>query len=70
MDAAAGALVVLVSLSVYFIPTIIAASRGHRNVGPIVAINVLLGWTFVGWIGAFIWSLTWQPKEKNSIHRS
>jgi hypothetical protein len=32
----------------YLIPTIIAYSRQKTNRGAILAVNVLLGWTFVG----------------------
>lgn len=41
----------------YFIPAIIALSRNHHNKIPIIALNVLLGWTVLGWVAALIWSL-------------
>ena len=48
----------LVSLALYFLPTIIVLARRKKNVlGPIL-VNVLLGWTVVGWIVALIWALT------------
>ena len=48
----------LVSLALYLLPTIIVLARRKKNVlGPIL-VNVLLGWTFVGWIVALIWALT------------
>lgn len=41
----------------YFLPTIIVLLRRKKNVlGPIL-VNVLLGWTIVGWIVALIWAL-------------
>lgn len=40
----------------YFLPAVIAMFRGHRNLGPIIIINVFFGWTLVGWVGAFAWS--------------
>ncbi|MDQ7018000.1 MAG: superinfection immunity protein [Robiginitomaculum sp.] len=48
----------LVPLLLYFLPWIIALIRGHHNAGAIFLLNVLLGWTFIGWIVAFIWSFT------------
>jgi hypothetical protein len=42
----------------YFTPTLIALLRGHHNSLPIFALNALLGWTVLGWLGAFVWSLT------------
>lgn len=45
-------------LALYFAPTIVAAFRGHRQGGPILALNLLLGWTLVGWVVALVWSLS------------
>jgi T4 superinfection immunity protein len=54
-----GALVaILMILSFYFLPSIIAAGRKKQNTGAILALNTFLGWTFVGWVVAFIWALT------------
>ncbi len=48
----------LVSTALYFLPTIIVLARRKKNVlGPIL-VNVLLGWTVIGWIVALIWALT------------
>jgi hypothetical protein len=48
----------LVSLALYFLPTIIVLARHKKNVlGPIL-VNVLLGWTVIGWIVALIWAVT------------
>lgn len=42
----------------YFLPTIIAIMRGKNNTGGIFALNFLLGWTLIGWVGALIWALS------------
>lgn len=42
----------------YFIPTLAAASEKHHNLRAIFALNILLGWTVLGWIAALIWALT------------
>lgn len=44
------AAVVVVSIGVYFLPTIIAVSRGIPNEASVAVINVFLGWTFLGWV--------------------
>lgn len=44
-------------LLLYFVPTIVAMVRGKSNVIAIGALNGLLGWTVLGWIGAFVWAL-------------
>jgi len=40
---------------IYLLPAIIAAKRHHNNEGAIVSLNILLGWTFLGWVAAFVW---------------
>ena len=63
MNAAIGLIIIICSL--YFIPTIIAAIRGHNYTWVIFALNLFGGWTGLGWLGAMMWSV-W-PKEKALI---
>lgn len=57
--AAVGGLMLLAFLlGLYFLPALIALSRNHRQVGPIIVLDLLLGWTLIGWVGALIWSMT------------
>ncbi len=46
----------------YFIPSIVAFARRHHNAVPILFLNIFLGWTLIGWVGALIWALT-TPQE-------
>ncbi len=39
-----------VATCIYLIPWIVAASRETRNRGTIAVVNILLGWTFIGWV--------------------
>lgn len=52
---------VLIVLGLYFLPSIIAACRNHLNTGAIIVLNLLLGWTVIGWIVALIWSVSNSP---------
>ena len=45
-------------LGFYFLPAWQAMQRKHNSVGAITALNLLLGWTVVGWILALIWANT------------
>jgi hypothetical protein len=49
--------VALVFCVPYFVPSIIALYKRKSNRGAILAMNILLGWTFVGWIVALVWAL-------------
>jgi CHASE2 domain-containing sensor protein len=42
----------------HFAPTLIAASRKHPRRIAIFVINLLFGWTVVGWIAALVWALS------------
>jgi len=43
-------------LLVYFLPSIIGHQK--RSFGAIFVLNLLLGWTVIGWIAALIWACT------------
>jgi len=45
-------------LALYFLPTIVAWRRNHNNMAAIFALNLLTGWTALGWVAAIVWSLT------------
>jgi hypothetical protein len=38
------------AIAFYFLPWIQAAIRKHHNIGPVVIVNIFLGWTFIGWV--------------------
>lgn len=40
--------------ALYFLPTIIANTRGHQNTGGVFLINLLLGWSVIGWVIALV----------------
>lgn len=41
---------------VYLIPAFLALHRKHANTTSIVLLNILGGWTLLGWIGAIVWA--------------
>ena len=46
----------------YLLPAFIAAVRGHQNTAAIFVLTLLLGWTILGWVIAFVWSFA--PLER------
>jgi hypothetical protein len=48
----------LIIFPLYFLPTIIAKARKNSNTTGIFVLNLFLGWTFLGWIGAMIWAFS------------
>lgn len=53
-----GVIYFLIGMCVYFIPTGVAYSRDHRSFNAILIVNLLLGWSVIGWIWALVWSNT------------
>jgi len=49
-------LLLVVGGLIYFLPSLIAHRK--RDFGAIFALNLLLGWTFIGWVVALVWALT------------
>jgi uncharacterized membrane protein YqaE (UPF0057 family) len=47
-------------LVIYFLPTIAAWETKH--ISGIMILNLLLGWTVLGWIAALIWAVS-SPKK-------
>lgn len=56
------------AIALYFYPTICAAGE-HPKVTAIFALNLLAGWTFIGWVAAFVWALNKpQTPELTQAH--
>jgi hypothetical protein len=44
-----------VGIFVYFIPSMVAHGKNRFNA--ILVLNIFLGWTFIGWVGALVWAV-------------
>ena len=53
----------LLLLGLYAVPSLVAWHRQHHNRTAILLVNLLLGWTVLGWIGALIWASTNPPPK-------
>jgi len=51
-------IVLIIGIIGYLLPGVIASIRDHQSRMAIWALNIILGWTFLGWVAAFVWSLT------------
>jgi 4-hydroxybenzoate polyprenyltransferase len=43
-------------LVLLFLPTVVARSRNHPNTAAIFLVNLLFGWTFIGWVVSLLWA--------------
>ena len=49
---------------IYLIPAVVAYMRKHNNRAAIIMLNILLGWTLIGWVGALVWAMTKDVEGK------
>ena len=53
----------IILLLIYFIPLFVAIRRKHTKLKHIILLNILLGWTVLGWVGALVWSFV-DPERR------
>jgi hypothetical protein len=53
-----GTVIVVAIIYFYFLPTITAGEKGKENTKAIFFLNLVLGWTVLGWIVAMVWAIT------------
>ncbi len=61
-----GLVVIVAIVAMFFMPSLIAHSRKHKNAMAIFVLNLLLGWTVLGWVFACVWACTnnTEPQER------
>jgi hypothetical protein len=57
-----GSVAISFVIGLYLAPAIVALARRHHNRGAIFVLNLLLGWTLVGWVVALVWAVS-QPHQ-------
>jgi len=54
-------------LVIYFFPAIVAGVRSHHSAGAIFVLNLLLGWTVLGWVVALVWGFASVKENKINV---
>ena len=52
---------IVLLLLIYFLPSIIGITK--KDILAIFALNLLLGWTWIGWVAALVWALMSEKGE-------
>jgi len=63
----AGFILLLLAAAFYFLPSVIANQRETNHLGTIFLINLVFGWTVLGWIAALIWAIVEKPDSEQPI---
>lgn len=58
---------IVIGIPLYFLPTIIAVNRSHRNTTAIFLLNLFLGWALVGWVLGLVWAV-WADEGKRKYY--
>ena len=63
-DVGAGIMAAFI-ICIYMYPAYLSQCRGHPQQNSISTLNLFLGWTVLGWIGALIWAWSdFDPTKK------
>lgn len=57
-----GGATIFIIAFLYFLPSLISDWRGHDSKLAIFIVNLLFGWTFIGWFAALIFSFTGRSR--------
>lgn len=51
-------IITVLLICMYLLPSIIAAKKKKSNMTAIALLNILLGWSLIGWVVALVWANT------------
>jgi hypothetical protein len=55
-DSTVTVILLAIIVLIYLLPTLVAFSREHPQRGLILILNLIFGWTLLGWILIFLWA--------------
>ena len=64
-----GALLAVI-LALYFLPAIIGSNRGVNASGALFFVNLIVGWTVLGWIVCLIWAVNGATKAQDAFYKN
>ena len=56
--------IIIITALIYFIPTVVCLIRKHTYKFYVICLNIILGWTLIGWIASLIWSFIDNKKTE------
>ncbi|BAH37464.1 MAG TPA: superinfection immunity protein [Gemmatimonas aurantiaca] len=62
-----GGIMIVISVALYILPTLLAWKSGHPRFRKIALVNLLLGWTVIGWIAAMVMLYIYTPPPDGEV---
>ncbi len=59
--------VIVILVMIDFVPALVAFQRHHRNRMAIAVLDLLVGWTFIGWVVALVWACTKDVEPASTV---
>jgi hypothetical protein len=57
-------ILIIIGFALYFLPSLIAGSRGAANTSSVIIVNLFLGWTFLGWVVALAMAVGGSSEQR------
>ena len=59
--------IIIIAALLFFVPSVIAYNRNHDNRGWVLLLNILLGWTGLGWIFCLFWAIFGKTEGRTHL---
>jgi hypothetical protein len=57
----------LLALIIYMLPTLVAFARDIPARHTILVLNIVFGWTLIGWVAVFLWAMLAQTTPEEAV---
>ncbi|HYM73897.1 MAG TPA: superinfection immunity protein [Stellaceae bacterium] len=57
-------ILIMLVLLLYLLPTLIAYGREHLHRQDVAIVNIVFGWTLIGWILVFLWAALGRVEQE------
>jgi hypothetical protein len=62
-------LLLVIGFFFYFLPALVASHRKNPNATAIFVLNLLLGWSVIGWVVALVWAFSGENRKGAATRR-
>jgi hypothetical protein len=63
-DSTTTIIMLILVVLIYMLPTLIAFGRDHPRRMDLAVVNILFGWTLIGWLAVFFWAVLARPEPQ------